>query len=197
MLVSSWTPASTEPSWAQMVGKAGDPEEQIFSWIWFRFDPAKDKLPEVISTICQNFIELGSPPSTKAVDKSHLHQRFRIYAEPSSFGRALIQELCLWNPCGVGGTICREKPTKPPVPMEKWRTEMRVNSSRQSSAGRPRGLQVVLFNCGSDSPSRHSIPQDSPGRAQRWPRAAAAAQGCDPSHPVGRAAAGALKQPAL
>lgn len=43
----------------------------------------KDELPEVTIVIYQNFIELGSPSSAKAVDKSHLNQDFRIY-EPSS-----------------------------------------------------------------------------------------------------------------
>lgn len=136
MLVSSWTPASMNRTGHRWWGRREIPKNRFLAGYGLGLIQLhnclgdEDKLPEVISIICQNFIELGSAPSTKSVDKSHLHQRFRIYAEPSSFGRALIQELCLWNPCGVGGTICREKPTKPPVPMEKWRTEMRVHSSR-------------------------------------------------------------------
>lgn len=37
VLGPSW---ALDLDWAQMLGKVGEPKEQIFSWLWFRFDPA-------------------------------------------------------------------------------------------------------------------------------------------------------------
>lgn len=71
------------------MGDAEEQARQTFSWIWFRLDPASQQrmnfLRSSSSIICQNFIELLSSTSTKAVDKFHLHQ---LYVEPLSFTRA-------------------------------------------------------------------------------------------------------------